>query len=443
MMSRLFGAVSAGLFVFIAVSVSAAFIGRLPFTPGGSDFRAYYDDQLNVTWAWDANNNGGATWDNQVAWAAGLTIDGVGGWRLPNMDVNGDSTIIDCKTAAQVTCKDNEFGHLYYFGAGTVQGNGVTSNSQSPFVNIQAGFYWAGTLVPNVPTNARGFHFGTGIQSSINKNNGLPGWAVHPGDVAVLRASILPGKRTVQVGATATAFATILNISSEVATSCSIAPATTVDATFLYQTTDPATNALTGSANTPVDIAAGAFQTYVFAFTPNSAFAQTSILLTFDCTDTAGAPTGVVNTFSLGASATPVPDIIALAATTQNDGIVHLPTTAPDIGVFSVASINIGAPGMIDVSGDTGTAALPVGVSVCETNPLTAACINPVVPSGNSMRQYATNETATHSFFVDPSDAVALDPGNSRVFANFLGAGNSAEGVTSVALEGGVATGGQ
>lgn len=98
----------------------------------------------------------------------------------------------------------------------------------------------------------------------------LSGWVQ-----AELLSSLLPGKRTVQVGTTATAFATILNTSSVAATGYSIAPATTVDAVFLYQTTNPVTNALTGVANTPVDIAASAFQTYLFAFTPNSAFAQT------------------------------------------------------------------------------------------------------------------------------------------------------------------------
>lgn len=67
--------------------VNAKFIGRLETSPGSGDFQAYYDDQLDVTWTADANINGLDIWDNQVAWANSLNIDGVTGWRLPNMDV--------------------------------------------------------------------------------------------------------------------------------------------------------------------------------------------------------------------------------------------------------------------------------------------------------------------------------------------------------------------
>ena len=43
-----------------------------------------------------------------------------------------------------------------------------------------------------------------------------------------LVASVLPTSRSVEVGSTASAFATILNTGSETATDCSIAPATPV-----------------------------------------------------------------------------------------------------------------------------------------------------------------------------------------------------------------------
>jgi hypothetical protein len=50
------------------------------------------------------------------------------------------------------------------------------------------------------------------------------------------------------------------------ATGCSIAPITNLPGSnFFYQTTDRATNQLTGTPNTPVDINAGSLQTFFFA----------------------------------------------------------------------------------------------------------------------------------------------------------------------------------
>src|SRR5262249_52821999 len=90
-----------------------------------------------------------------------------------------------------------------------------------------------------------------------------------------LQAAGLPLSRSVQVGATATAFATILNAGPGTASTCSIAPSTSVPASFAFQTTNSSTNALTGTPNTPVDIPQGQGQSFVIAFTPSAAFAPT------------------------------------------------------------------------------------------------------------------------------------------------------------------------
>jgi hypothetical protein len=87
-------------------------------------------------------------------------------------------------------------------------------------------------------------------------------WAIfaergfNPLDQSPLLAAVLPSSRSVQVGRPATAFATVLNTGSAAATACAIAPLCGFPVNFAYQTTDPRTNALTGSPNTPVDIAA-------------------------------------------------------------------------------------------------------------------------------------------------------------------------------------------
>lgn len=71
-----------------------------------------------------------------------------------------------------------------------------------------------------------------------------------------LASSILPTSRSVQTGTAATIFSTIINAGAVTATQCRIAPLPALPAEFSYQTTDPATNALTGTPDTSVDIAA-------------------------------------------------------------------------------------------------------------------------------------------------------------------------------------------
>jgi hypothetical protein len=87
-----------------------------------------------------------------------------------------------------------------------------------------------------------------------------------------LSAAILPAARSVQVGETATAFATIINSGTTTALECRIANATAVAATFAFQTTDPATNQPSGSPNALVNIPAGQRQTFLIALTPTTAF---------------------------------------------------------------------------------------------------------------------------------------------------------------------------
>ena len=57
-----------------------------------------------------------------------------------------------------------------------------------------------------------------------------------------------------QVGKPATAFGTIINPGPSVATGCAMASMTMIPASFIYQTTDPMTNAVIGRSNTPVNL---------------------------------------------------------------------------------------------------------------------------------------------------------------------------------------------
>src|SRR5437867_3218002 len=94
--------------------------------------------------------------------------------------------------------------------------------------------------------------------------------------------------------------------------------------TFVYQTTTP-DNVLTGTPNTPADIAPGAIQHYVFGFSPTAAIPETSLALRFVCDNTMPAPqTPGVNNLFVVASSSPVPDTIALMATISGDGVVRI-----------------------------------------------------------------------------------------------------------------------
>jgi hypothetical protein len=216
------------------------------------------------------------------------------------------------------------------------------------------------------------------------------------------------------------------------ATGCTISPITSIPATLTYQTTDPATNQVIGAPNAPVDIPAGAAQSFVFALTPTAPMALTDLPLSFDCANTDPAPViSGLNTFLLSASATPVPDIVAMAATPSGDGIVNLSGTN-GVGAFAVATVNVGAGDAFTVSADTGGASLPVSVFVCQTDPQTSACLSP--PASSVPTTILSNETPTFGIFVAAAGDISFFPETHRIFLRFKDSGNVTRGLTSVAV---------
>jgi glucose/arabinose dehydrogenase len=249
---------------------------------------------------------------------------------------------------------------------------------------------------------------------------------------SALAAAVLPGNRSVQVGITATAFATIINGGSATATACALSLVTSLPATFSYQTTDPATNVAVGFPNTPVNIASGAAQTYVFALTPSAPIPPTDVQLDFDCAN--NNPASILpglNTLLFSASNSPVPDIVALAATTSNDGVLNIPGTNGS-GAFAVATVNVGASATITASADTGGANIPVNIFVCETNPVTGACLS--IPTNTVTTTVNSGETPTFGIFVQANGNVPFNPAANRIFVRFKDNVNVPRGSTSVAV---------
>src|ERR1700730_1986759 len=281
-----------------------------------------------------------------------------------------------------------------------------------------------GTTITSVSQTAT--YTGVGVTAINGSNNTLASTS--------LLAAVLPESRSAQVNGTVTAFATIINTSSTTATSCSITPALTLPATFAYQTTDPKTNAVTGTVNQPVDIPGNnGSQSFVIAFTPTAAIPPMDVAFNFACSNTSPAPiqTGL-NTLLFSASTTPTPDVIALGATIQNDDILHA-TGAGNSGVFAVATDNLGSSDTITVAANTGAATLPLSITMCQTNSTTGVCMQ--APSATVTTTIAKNATPTFGIFVSASGAIPIDPAGSRIFVTFTDSTKAVRGETSVAVE--------
>ena len=226
MKKPLYSVVSTGLFIFGLVGqADAALVGRLPATPGGTDYQAYYDTQADLTWLADANYaktsgwaadhaygygfgiwvvspSGLMSWAPAQAWVSSLNIGGVTGWRLPTtIDVGSDGTTYSnlyqgVDTGYNITTH-SELSNLFYNVLGNAAAYDTNGNQRTcatlpgkcltnhgPFTNIQPAGYWADAAIFVNNVAAWAFEMGAGSQSVENKYNSFYVWPVHSGDVA-------------------------------------------------------------------------------------------------------------------------------------------------------------------------------------------------------------------------------------------------------------------
>src|SRR6202034_391626 len=120
----------------------------------------------------------------------------------------------------------------------------------------------------------------------------------------------------------------------------------------------------------------------------------------------------------LAASATPVADIVTVAATIGDDGIVDMPG-ANGVGAFAVATTNLGASETITVA-----------LTLCQTRPKTGDCISP--PSSSVSLTFVGNSTPTFAIFAAGYGTVPFDPAKNRVFVRFTGSDVSLRRANSV-----------
>jgi len=173
----------AGIFTLCVVSTANA---ALVSTLGGL---AVYDTDRDISWLADANlaqtsgfdADGLMTFDNANAWAAGLNVGGVTGWRLPTaLNANGTGP------CDGLNCTGSEIGHLFYdeLGGTALQSIFLSGDPDlGKFNNIQSTLYWTTTTTNDNDTIIGWFNMNTGTQSTTSTAINLFAWAVHTGNV--------------------------------------------------------------------------------------------------------------------------------------------------------------------------------------------------------------------------------------------------------------------
>ena len=105
---------------------------------------------------------------------------------------------------------------------------------------------------------------------------------------------------------------------------------------------------------------------------------------------------------------------------------------------FSLASINLGTDSELTVSTTTshieGSEALPAAVTVCQSDPATAECLNPTTPAASTSFYAPTGSSATFSLFVTSTEAIPTDLARNRIFVYFTDELGVIRGATSVAV---------
>lgn len=253
---------------------------------------------------------------------------------------------------------------------------------------------------------------------------------------ALILSAISPVARATAINTQVTAFATMINAGTAVATGCRPGlPSGASNVAFSFQSYS--SGGQLGTTNGPMNITAGGRQDFLMRFTA-TAVQSTNLAMVFTCTNTNPAPsTPGLNTFLLTATNPPAPaDVIAVMATLSGDGIINVPLNGT--GATGMAARNIGSAANLQLqlgSSPIGGAnpALPVTITVCQTNPNTAACLLP--PQAPPLNFTAgAGATVTFSAFVRSNGTpIPFDPANRRLFANFV-QGAIAVGSTSAAV---------
>lgn len=389
---------------------------------------------------------------------------------FPVYSIDGDSAWVDSNLDGNTNPLKPQIQHSYDGQQNNVititlprGGDGSTSNNTAGFSSAVMASLRSGIFTtPATPGQYQATLRFTSVDpdtGDANDNAGSPPESFQlQSDIMIanspLAAAVLPNSRSVPFNSAATAFATITNGGASAVSNCRIALLTVVKGGFSYQTTDPNTNALTGTINTPVGIPAGASQSFVIAFTPVQEFYNSAVPFTpeplefaFVCNEGQANIIPGVNTLQMSSGSVQQPDVIAISATQSGDGILYLGGNTGRGGI-GVAGMNIGAAGTITVAPRSGLAASasaddvdvplaltppPLVLTICETTgQANGACLAP--PAASLSVNFATNDVRTFTVVaVGRGQAIANDPAVNRIFLDFT-ENSAARGGTSVAV---------
>ena len=148
-----------------------------------------YDTVLDITWAQPDTST---TWDAANTRASELTLGGVSGWRLPYISVAAGAgpftgSPVDCLTASEETCRDNEMGYMFYHNLGGTSGQEILTSDDPDlalFPTLQSVTYWSSTEVDS--GKAWGYVLDLGRSAFGSKGTELPHWPVHAGNVGAV-----------------------------------------------------------------------------------------------------------------------------------------------------------------------------------------------------------------------------------------------------------------
>jgi hypothetical protein len=216
----------------IAATSQAELHGRMPATREGTDYRAWYDDLLDITWAADANlaatysfgvtdigsstsGYGVMNWDTAQTWLAGMNAAaylGKSDWRLPDViDTDGpDADTLGgdgCNLAYvgtdcgwNVDPSTGEIAHLYAVTLGNISAYDTSGVHQDwcdtglpappacltntgPFTHFFPNHYWTRTSFEPDDTKAWEFNARIGSQNINVKTRYSYLWPVRDGDI--------------------------------------------------------------------------------------------------------------------------------------------------------------------------------------------------------------------------------------------------------------------
>jgi hypothetical protein len=219
--SQLILALATSLLLFNALSTTAVHAALLArdFDNNINTIEGWYDTVLKITWLADADyartsgfdQDGKLAWTGANTWAAGLTIDGIMGWRLPQTgpvdgvaidyaQSNDGSTDngfnISAPGSAYPGSTGSELAYMFYNTLGNLGRLDLSGNTQAgyglvntgPFSNLHADLYWSGARYA-LTSSAWDFNFIGGFQGSNLQTSTFYAWLVHDGDVG---AAIVP-----------------------------------------------------------------------------------------------------------------------------------------------------------------------------------------------------------------------------------------------------------